>query len=115
MSLIDFLIIIVLTIFVAFGSKKGMIAEILGLTGWAVAVLVALRFMGKAGAIMHRFAGGKFHEAIFIILGFFIILFGVRLAFQALTATFQKIFSQDTVTKVNKIGGAVFGFLEGAL
>jgi len=115
MNLVDVFIIIILSIFVAQGAKRGMIDEVLGLTGWIVAVLLAIRFMGKVGSMLYGFAGGKLPETLMIIMGFFIVLVVVRLAFQAVFAAFQRVFSQDAVTKVNKIGGAVFGFFKGAL
>lgn len=115
MNFVDFLIVIALTIFVAQGSRRGMIEEVLGLTGWIMAVLLAVRFMGKVGDILSNFARGKLPETVLIIMGFFVVLIVVRLAFQAAMGAFQRVFSQDAITKVNKIGGAVFGFFKGAL
>lgn len=115
MNAVDFFILIVLIIFIALGSKRGMIEEVLGLTGWIVAILIALRFMWKLGSMLSNFAKGKIPESILIILGFIIILVVIRLAFQATTGAFKKVFSQSIITNVDKIGGAVFGLIKGAL
>jgi len=113
--IVDILIVIALSLFAAYGAKRGMVDEVLGLTGWIVAVLLALRLMGPVGGKLFAVARGKLPLIFCIILSFFVIITFVRLGFQALMAAFQKVFSEDIVTKVNKMGGAIFGFVKGAL
>ena len=51
MSIIDILIIAVITIFVYRGAKNGMVNELLGFTGWVLAILLALRLGSRMGSI----------------------------------------------------------------
>ena len=115
MIIVDIIIVIALSLFAAYGAKRGMIDEVLGLAGWFVAVLVALRLMGPVGTKLFSVAQEKLPLTFCIILSFFIIITFIRLVFQALMAAFQKVFSEEIVNKVNKLGGAIFGFIKGAL
>ena len=41
MNTIDIVVLVILTYFVFRGSKAGMIEELLGITGWVIAVILA--------------------------------------------------------------------------
>jgi len=50
MNTVDIVVLIILLYFVYKGSRAGLIDELLGITGWVLAIILALRFGGAAGA-----------------------------------------------------------------
>ncbi|MBN2357028.1 CvpA family protein [candidate division KSB1 bacterium] len=113
MNTIDIIVLVVLTYFVYKGSKAGMIEELLGITGWVIAIILALRFGGMAG----EYVVGKLPLAIGIsasIIGFIIVLLLVRIAFKVFSGGFKKMVSSDAQTSLDRFLGAAIGFLKGA-
>ena len=110
--IIDVLIVVGLTIFVYKGAQKGMAEELLGLTGWLLAVLLALRLGGAAAKLIV----GKVPQLAPLgsILGFIAMLIVARAAFHLFAQSFQKMFAADLQGKINKFIGALFGFAKGA-
>jgi membrane protein required for colicin V production len=112
MSIIDILIIAVITIFVYRGAKNGMVNELLGFTGWVLAILLALRFGSRIG----RFLAPKLKiipEQIEGIFGFLVVFGFVLVGFSVLMNFFQKAFDKELQSKVNGFVGALFGFAKG--
>jgi membrane protein required for colicin V production len=112
MSIIDILIIAVITLFVYRGAKNGMVNELLGFTGLVLALLSALRLGSPVG----RFLAPKLKiipEQIEGIFGFFVVFGFVLIGFSVLMNFFQKAFDKELQGKVNRFVGAVFGFAKG--
>jgi uncharacterized membrane protein required for colicin V production len=113
MNIIDFAVLIMLIYFVYRGAQAGLVDELLGITGWVVAVIVALHFGGTAGAYVVE----KIPLAASIsvsIVGFVVTLFVVHLAFRLLTTIFKKAVSSDTQSSLDRFFGAAIGFIKGA-
>jgi len=110
--IIDVLIVVGLTIFVYRGAQRGMVEELLGLTGWLLAFLLALRFGAAAGNYIAAKAKGL--TALGPYLGFIAMLIIARAGFHLFAQSFQKMFAGDLQNKVNKLVGALFGFAKGA-
>jgi membrane protein required for colicin V production len=110
--IIDIMIIIGLVIFVYRGAQKGMVEELLGLTGWLLAILLAIKLGGTAARILV----GKVPRMapLASILGFIIMLIVARAAFHLFAQSFQKMFDADLRGKIDKFVGGLFGFVKGA-
>jgi len=111
MNTVDIVILIILTIFVYFGARRGLIDEILGLTGWIIAVICAIKFGGSLAAIISEKAPN--FQVISSVLAALIILFGIRFAFLFFIKILKTSASQVTENSLNKIAGAFLGFLQG--
>jgi len=113
MNVIDYVVLVLLIYFVYHGAQAGLMDELLGITGWVVAVIVALRFGGAAGAYVVE----KIPLAASIsvsIVGFVVTLLVVHLAFRLLSTIFKKIFNSDTQSSLDRFFGAAIGFVKGA-
>jgi len=111
MNTVDIVILIILTIFVYFGARRGLIDEILGLTGWIIAVICAIKFGGSLAAIISEKAPN--FQVISSVLAALIILFGIRFAFLLFIKILKTSAPQVTENSLNKIAGAFLGFLQG--
>lgn len=112
MAKVDLVIIIGLIFFVYWGLRKGFKAEMLGFTGWIVALLIGLALADKASSLL----GSKVPsiQKVSWILSFFAIIILVRLS---LLLVFQRKAKAETASvpsKLDRFSGAVLGFLEGA-
>ncbi|NIA30163.1 MAG: hypothetical protein GWP06_09660 [Actinobacteria bacterium] len=112
MAKVDLVIIIGLIFFVYWGLRKGFKAEMLGFTGWIIALLIGLALADKASSLL----GNKIPsiQKVSWILAFFAIIILVRLF---LLLIFQRKAKSETASppsKLDRFGGAVLGFLEGA-
>ncbi len=112
MSLVDILIWAILLIFVAKGFWKGLVREVCTLLGLIAGGWAAFRYSSfLAEAIRplihlpHHVAAALSFLCIFFLIGLLFFLFG-----HLLTAFFKVML----LGSVNRIGGALFGLLEGA-
>ncbi len=112
MNALDIIIFITLTFFVYRGAQNGLIGELLGMTGWLLAGLLALRFGGWAA---HRINGYLHLSATAAdLLGFVAMLLAVRILFQLTLVGIKKTVDGKTHDAMNKLLGAVIGFVKGA-
>lgn len=113
MSPFDLVIIAALIWFVYQGAKTGMAKELIGLTGWLIAVLVALKYGGWAGATAENLL-----PAIKIVptrvSGFIIALLGTHLCFRIFGFMLKKLVGDKGQSFLDKAGGGLIGFIRGA-
>lgn len=109
---IDIVIIIGLVFFVYWGLKKGFRAEMLGFTGWLIALLIGLALADKASALL----GSKVPplQKASWILAFFAIVILVRLFLFIVFRGGAKSEAASAPSKLDRFSGAVIGFIEGA-
>ena len=113
MNGLDLAIVAALTVCVYFGAKRGMAQEVLGVTGWLIAVLLAIRFGGMiAGLILQKVPTLPVRVAA--ILSFLLLLFATRILVQGFIQFFKKLFGSELHTKIDRFVGAVLGFIKGA-
>ncbi len=112
MAKVDLVIIIGLIFFVYWGLRKGFKAEMLGFTGWIVALLIGLALADKASSLL----GNKVPsiQKVSWILSFFAIIILGRLFLLLLFHRKQKSETAISPSKLDRFSGAVLGFLEGA-
>ena len=113
MSPLDLLIIIALIWFVYKGAKIGLAKELVGLTGWLIAALVAIKFGGRAAALATRFLPSlsAFPPSL---TGFLIALVGMHIFFRILGFMMKKMFGGDGQSVLDRFGGGLIGFIKGA-
>ncbi len=113
MNTIDIIVLIILVYFVYQGSRFGMVAEFLGITGWVIAIILALRFGGMVG----EYVVTKLPLAVGIsasIIGFIVVLILVRLAFKLLSGGLKKMGGSENQSSLDRFLGAAVGFFKGA-
>jgi membrane protein required for colicin V production len=112
MSLVDILILAVLLIFVIKGFMKGLVREVCSLLGLVAGGWASFRYYHYVAEAIRPFVHLPQHIArvisfilLFLIIGLLFYLFG-----HLLTAIFRIML----LGSVNRIGGLLFGLLEGA-
>ncbi|HOT95606.1 MAG TPA: CvpA family protein [bacterium] len=113
MSPFDLIIIAALIWFVYQGAKTGMAKELIGLTGWLIAVLVALKYGGWAGANAENLLPA-IKAVPTRVSGFIIALLGTHLCFRVFGFMLRKLVGDKGQSFLDKAGGGVIGFVRGA-
>ncbi len=113
MSPFDLIIIAALVWFVYKGAKIGLAKELVGLTGWLIAALVALKLGGRAGVLATAFLPSL--KALPVELtGFLIALVGTHILFRIIGYLFNNMLGGDGQSTFDRMGGAFIGFVKGA-
>lgn len=112
MSLVDILIWAILLVFVAKGFWKGLVREVCTLLGLIAGGWAAFRYSSFLAEAVRPFIHLPHHVAaalsflcIFFLIGLLFFLFG-----HLLTVFFKVML----LGSINRIGGSIFGLLEGA-
>lgn len=110
---VDYVIIIVCTLFVANGFRKGLVQEIMGILGLVLAVLLALRYFQDVGYIIStRF---NISENLGNVIGFVVVAFVIMVVVGIIAITWRRMIKLTPLSIIDKIFGAGFGFIKGAL
>jgi len=112
MSLVDILIWAVLLIFVAKGFWKGLVREVCTLAGLIAGGWAAFRYSSSLAGVMRPVIHLPEHVAG--ALAFLVIFFLVGLLFFLIGYLVTVVFKVMLLGGINRVGGAVFGLLEGA-
>ena len=112
MNLVDILIWAVLLIFMAKGFWKGLIREVCTLVGLVAGGWAAFRYSSSLAEASQSFIHLPQHVAS--ALSFLLIFFLVGLLFFLFGHLLTVIFKVMLLGGVNRIGGVIFGLLEGA-
>ncbi|MEK7102871.1 MAG: CvpA family protein [Patescibacteria group bacterium] len=121
MNTIDLVILIAFLIFGVLGFVRGFIQEVGSILGLFVGFFVAGKF---AWPVAHYIRGGfaqypAIADVLSYIAGFFLVFLVVTFIFGILVKTVDKLFNLFAILPflktINRLGGALVGFLEGAL
>jgi len=112
MSLVDILIWAILLIFVAKGFWKGLVREICTLAGLVAGGWAAFRYSSPLAEAARPFIHLPQHVAG--ALSFLVIFFLVGLLFFLVGYLLTVVFKIMLLGGINRVGGALFGLLEGA-
>lgn len=112
MNTLDIIIAIVLVIQVITGLMQGLIKALLGLIGLIVGIFLAGRFYENLASSLFSFISNPDTANI---VAFIAILLVVWAVFSIIATILTKMASAIFLGLVNRIGGAVFGLLMGAL
>lgn len=113
MNWVDLVIIVGLAFSLFWGAKRGFLRESLGFLGFIIGIVIAVNYVDWATekVLTHIKASP---QAISFLS--FIFLFAlVFLGFKIIGFIFYKVASLQPLGKVDKLGGAVFGVLQGWL
>lgn len=112
MSLVDILIWAILLIFVLKGFWKGLVREVCTLLGLVAGGWAAFRYSSSLAEAIRPYL--HLPQPVSAALSFLLIFFLVGLLFFLFGHLLTVIFKVMLLGGVNRIGGAVFGLLEGA-
>lgn len=112
MVVADFVILGVIVLSIIISLMRGFVKEALSLTGWLVALWVAMNFSSG----MAELFGSSISDPTLRLLAAFICLFILSLVVGAIINYFATQFVERTgLTNVDRSIGGVFGFLRGIL
>jgi membrane protein required for colicin V production len=112
MSLVDIIIWAILLIFVLKGFWKGLVREVCTLLGLVAGGWAAFRYFSTLAEIVRPLIHLPLHVSA--ALSFLLIFFLVGLLFFLVGHLLTVIFKIMLLGGVNRVGGAIFGLLEGA-
>ena len=112
MSYPDIIIIVIITTFVFFGTKRGMVNELLGFTGWFISLLIALKFY----VLVNPYILSKFQNIskISAYISIVIVLILAKIGIWFFVKLYAGLFKPKTNKLLNQFVGALFGFFQGA-
>lgn len=124
----DLIIILLLIFGLLMGLKRGLILQLFHLAGFVIAFIVAAMYYDEIGPrlalwipypeISDESAWADFLEALPLENGFYnaiafaVIFFAVKIILQIIASMLDFVASLPVLKSVNKLLGAVFGFLE---
>ncbi len=111
MNWLDIVIIVVIAIPAFLGLRTGIIKAAFSLAGLILGVILAGRYYVPLSAQLTFIP----HEGAAKIAAFVIILIGVIVIAIVLSRLLERVVSMMLLGWVNRLGGAVFGFLLGAI
>ena len=111
MNWLDIVILVLLAIPTVIGLKMGIIKMVLSIAGVIIGVLLAGRLYVPFAESLSFISD----PGVAKIVAFAIILIGVMIVASVLASLLKKIVSIVLLGWVNRLGGAVFGFLVGAI
>ena len=113
MNYLDYTILTLVAIFTVKGLFKGFIHEVFGLVGLVLSLILATKLMGKVSDWIAQFA--DIPPTLNTALGFIIVFVAVMLCCQFIIHFTQKVVKWVLLGWVDKLAGAVSGFLKGAI
>ncbi|WP_042223285.1 CvpA family protein [Oceanobacillus manasiensis] len=124
----DLIILIILVFGLLMGLKRGFILQLFHLLGFIVALIVAALYYDKLGPkltlwipypeLSNEGAWAEFLQALPLESGFYnaiafvVIFFAVRIILQIIASMLDVVASLPVLNSVNKLLGAVLGFVE---
>lgn len=113
MSTLDLVILVIVAVFALLGLKKGFIVSLATLAGLALGIYLAVHFSHYAAGFIEK----QFHPSSFWLpslaygLTFLVVLIGVYLVGKMV----EKFVELTGMGILNRIGGALLGFVKGVL
>lgn len=107
--LLDVVIVIVLLLFVMLSIKRGFAAELRGLTGWVIILLISLRFGAWVGDYLSTHMSNL--AGISTYVGFILLAAALKLAFIGAS----QVFESNEMGFIDKLFSGIVGIVKGAL
>jgi membrane protein required for colicin V production len=111
MTWLDYAVLAVLLLSIAWGAWRGLVQEVLSLTGWIMAFVAANMF---AGPLAETFPSAMRQE-LRIPLAFLLIFVGTLVLAALATAFLARIVKVSVLHSLDRWLGALFGLLRGLL
>jgi membrane protein required for colicin V production len=113
MNLLDILIWAVLLIFMVKGLMKGLIREVCSLSGLVMGSWAAFKYYPFLSAVIWRYI--HLPNYVSSVISFIVIFLAIGLLFFFLGRLLTEIFKIILLGGINRVGGLIFGFLQGSL
>jgi membrane protein required for colicin V production len=113
MNLIDILVWAILLVFVIKGFLKGLVREVCSLVGLVMGIWAACKYFPSLSAAIRPYIHLPYYVSATI--SFVLIFLVIGLLFFFLGHFLTVIFKFSLLGGVNRAGGLIFGFLQGAL
>ena len=111
MTWLDYAVIAVLVISIAWGAWRGLVHEVLSLIGWILAFVMGNLF---AMPLAEMFPAAMRPE-LRVVVAFLLIFVGTLVVAALLAALFTKFIKVSVLHSLNRWLGALFGLLRGLL
>ena len=112
MTYIDYIILIVIVLFIIKGYKQGLVKQVMAFIGMAAGLVIAWRFYPVVSLYGVKLG---IPSTISMILSFIIIFCAVMAASNLLAKFLHKVLEIVFFGWLNRLTGAVFGLVEGVL
>lgn len=126
--MLNFIIIVLLIFGVLRGLKRGFILQIIHLTGFIVAFIVANKYyvpfsskltlwipypnLGENNTIKTLFSNADLEEVFYRAIAFVLIFFAVKIVWQIIGSMLDFVASLPILSQLNTWAGAILGFVE---
>ncbi len=112
MPLIDIIIIAFFAISILIGIYRGFVKEVLSVTSWALAAVVAFRFGEQATVFVKPYISQAPLDLAVAYVGVFLI---ALIAFSVISHIISQIFNSSGMTGFDRSLGSVFGVIRAAI
>jgi membrane protein required for colicin V production len=110
MTWIDYAVLAIIGVSILLSVIHGFVRELLSLSAWVVAFLVAQYFAGEVAALLPAAIP---HESLRLLAGFLIIFLSVLLAATLLAIAVSSLIKRAGLGATDRMLGAVFGLVRG--
>ena len=112
MTLLDYAVALIVGVSVVISIIRGMVREIIALSGWIVAFVVANLYSGTVAAWL---TPGIANESPRMLVAFLILFLAVLLAMGVLAVAVSRLVKSAGLSVEDRVLGAVFGLARGVL
>ncbi|MED4401150.1 CvpA family protein [Metabacillus fastidiosus] len=129
--MLDFILIIILAIGLFTGLKRGFILQLIHLTGFIIAFIVAYQFFddlaphmklwipypmtGEGPIMLSLLTGDSLEDAFYRAISFVILFIGTKIVMHIIGSMLDFVALLPVLKQLNKWAGSVLGFLENYL
>ncbi len=113
MILIDILVWAILLVFVVKGFMKGLVREVCSLVGLVMGIWAACKYYPSLSAALWHYI--HLPHYVSATISFVLIFLIIGLLFYFLGHFLTVLFKFSLLGGINRVGGLIFGFLQGAL
>lgn len=111
MNWLDLIIIIIIALSTFFGYRKGFLRKVLGIAGLILGFILAVKFYNPVSSLFEKLISMP-HSAATVFA--FLIIIGIIFGIAVWLAQYIASISSGT-TKVDKVLGAIMGFVQGLI
>src|SRR5205085_3169359 len=111
MTWVDYTVIVVLIVSIGWGAWRGLVHEVLSLTGWVMAFLAGNLFAARLADILPA----AMRPELRIVIAFGLVFVGTLVLAALLAALVTKFVKVSVLHSLNRWLGALFGLLRGLL
>jgi len=111
MTALDYAVITVLVVSIAWGAWRGLVHEVFSLAGWIMAFLVGNLFAAPLSDLLPA----AMRPELRVIVAFVVLFVGTLVAAALIAALITKFVTVSVLHSLNRWLGALFGLLRGLL